>query len=1498
MGAPEPLQDATYVQPEASHDSADPELVVPLNLSAKFDVAGRSGGGLAGAGAFVFNPSVPPHGKPAAAHGRRASPQGGPPAAAAAAAGSSAADGIAAAAAGVSARPTSDASARQLQQRWSERWDDAVASAPSVAAVAAAAAASASAAAAAAAAAAAGRRQEQPLVPPPPAAVPRAPDATPASVITSRISRRTAGQAGFGSGGGGGGGGGIGAGGAAAPAPVPVVPASWQPPVLPPAPAPTPVPLSSWQAPAPAPPLSAFGARLAAVADTAAPDAPLAANQPQPAQPQRLPVFAATFVPGTPGDTATKRGGRGGRTPGGASRALGRAAHGRTPHGHTPLGHVGATPPPVFAPLFPPAFNAATAGGAAFAAASVPPAPAAAAPAPAAPAPPAAAAPAAAPAPPPQLQRPASSAMSWSPADSLASKGGAAASSVAMPFRAQQHSGSGDGDDGATSAPAAAPPPSSRQQPWAGPSDGGSRQGSATPGWAPAPLHARSDWAPHAESLAHDLDSLDILRDTSAKGGAAAKVGGGAAEGGDAGARSRAPPGRADQQAAAKLLSAAKAAVASAQQQQQQADVAQQRDATHARGGQQQQQQQAASASPFPFSSEPAPSFAGFGATPGGGAGATSGVYSYMQQQPQQQQPPPASPFAFTTRPAGHAAPSPFSFRMGAGAPPFVAPPAATAAPAPAPAAAAPAPAAAAPTAGPTFTAAALPVGPAPASGDPSSGSRRTARAKKSPGRARASPSAPAKARAAAQHQQQQGFQQQQAQHQQQKPQRSAAEVAEATALASSHKEAGNVAFQAARYVQAEVSYTLAINALSSVSSGGIDLAVLHSNRAGARLMIGKPIGALDDATRAVALDPKFTRAAVRVATCHLRCGEFGAALAVAARAAAGLPPGGTHAADVARKARERGYAATHATAGLPLGGTHAANVANKSHEVEGVAAAVDQLRQSLCGDVVTRERLSEVLAQMEGVQPQVLYSEEVAAMRARCLLQAGRLEDVEEALAVPYEGKAELRGAPWRHWLRAQTRYHQGDLTSAIASCDATIVALSKPGGGLGSMAGRFAGGPDVVGRVVGVPSAEGVRAAAEHCRRLADLKEQGNAAVKSKQLAVAVERYSEALVLGSSVAYAAVLHSNRAAAHQGLGNLTDALADCARARALDPSFVRAHTRMAALMTELRRHDSAESLLAGLLTASDAAAPAPSSASLFSAAAPAAVPRLTSTERGSAAAQMSEAKASARWQRTPDHFALLALARACGDDDVKRAYRKAALRYHPDKAMAACRFALAMPVATAGSGSSGGGADAATSAPTSLKLAGGPELEARVREEAGSLFNLINAANEELGDATRRKRVVQLLEAEAAAAGVGARSSSAAGTHHRTSGGYHPSSSYRPTSYAANPGGYGSAAGATPGYGAGYAAAGAYRRPPGSTYGTSGYGTGAGGSAAGAGPTAGSAYSRYFNSARAGAAGAGTGYARAGSAGAGPFAGGGSRWYEAAGGGGAGSDSDASEYV
>lgn len=83
-----------------------------------------------------------------------------------------------------------------------------------------------------------------------------------------------------------------------------------------------------------------------------------------------------------------------------------------------------------------------------------------------------------------------------------------------------------------------------------------------------------------------------------------------------------------------------------------------------------------------------------------------------------------------------------------------------------------------------------------------------------------------------------------------------------------------------------------------------------------------------------------------------------------------------------------------------------------------------------------------------------------------------------------------------------------------------------------------------------------------------------------QGKKYQQAVDKYTAALSQPCCPAYAAVLHCNRAAAHQGLGNVADAVADCGRAKALDPAYCKAYSRLAALMSELRRPDNAQGLL------------------------------------------------------------------------------------------------------------------------------------------------------------------------------------------------------------------------------------------------------------------------------------------------------------------------------
>lgn len=65
---------------------------------------------------------------------------------------------------------------------------------------------------------------------------------------------------------------------------------------------------------------------------------------------------------------------------------------------------------------------------------------------------------------------------------------------------------------------------------------------------------------------------------------------------------------------------------------------------------------------------------------------------------------------------------------------------------------------------------------------------------------------------------------------------------------------------------------------------------------------------------------------------------------------------------------------------------------------------------------------------------------------------------------------------------------------------------------------------------------------------------------AVQTQQWQEAITSYTDAITACADAppVFAAVLHSNRAAAYQGLEQYTDAVADSLRAKALDPSYAK----------------------------------------------------------------------------------------------------------------------------------------------------------------------------------------------------------------------------------------------------------------------------------------------------------------------------------------------------
>ncbi|XP_031107557.1 dnaJ homolog subfamily C member 7 homolog [Ipomoea triloba] len=89
---------------------------------------------------------------------------------------------------------------------------------------------------------------------------------------------------------------------------------------------------------------------------------------------------------------------------------------------------------------------------------------------------------------------------------------------------------------------------------------------------------------------------------------------------------------------------------------------------------------------------------------------------------------------------------------------------------------------------------------------------------------------------------------------------------------------------------------------------------------------------------------------------------------------------------------------------------------------------------------------------------------------------------------------------------------------------------------------------------------------------RELLAHRKAGNKAFQSGKFAEALDHYNAAISKSvESQPFAAICFCNRAAAHQGLGQIIDAIADCSVAMALDENYAKAASRRATLHEMIR---------------------------------------------------------------------------------------------------------------------------------------------------------------------------------------------------------------------------------------------------------------------------------------------------------------------------------------
>ncbi|KAI9487968.1 hypothetical protein BDB00DRAFT_773427 [Zychaea mexicana] len=200
--------------------------------------------------------------------------------------------------------------------------------------------------------------------------------------------------------------------------------------------------------------------------------------------------------------------------------------------------------------------------------------------------------------------------------------------------------------------------------------------------------------------------------------------------------------------------------------------------------------------------------------------------------------------------------------------------------------------------------------------------------------------------------------------------------------------------------------------------------------------------------------------------------------------------------------------------------------------------------------------------------------------------------------------------------YLRAHVFYGQGDNAKAIAHC---MEALRCD------------------------PDFTKARILVKKARALDAQKEKGNAAFKANNLQEAYDAYTAALEIDDkNDVLNAKLYSNRAAVLQKLKKFQEALEDCDKALKLDPDFTKVYSRRAACYMELEEYEEAVKDYR----------------------------HLTELDAGNREYRglLQKAELELKKSQRKDYYKILGLTKSATDSEIKKAYRKLALQYHPDK--------------------------------------------------------------------------------------------------------------------------------------------------------------------------------------------------------------------------------------
>ncbi|KDP26095.1 hypothetical protein JCGZ_21128 [Jatropha curcas] len=454
----------------------------------------------------------------------------------------------------------------------------------------------------------------------------------------------------------------------------------------------------------------------------------------------------------------------------------------------------------------------------------------------------------------------------------------------------------------------------------------------------------------------------------------------------------------------------------------------------------------------------------------------------------------------------------------------------------------------------------------------------------------------------------------------------------------------GNHAYKNGDFSKAKEFYTRGINSVPSSETSGCclkPLVVCYSNRAATWKSLGKLREALKDCEMAEILDPQFLKVRIRAANCHLelgevekaqyyfsKCLESGAAVCLDRRIA-------IEAADGLRKAQKVIECTNHSSKLLDQRTSDAA------------VSALDVIAEAL-----SISPSSERLLEMKAESMLMLQKyEEVIQLCEQTLCSAESnfaSSGTDDQLIDQDVSQTESHSFPkmWRWRLMSKCYFYLGKLEAAL------------------DLLGKLEQMGSISDKCASKILESSVSLAVTICT-LSHHKNAGNEAVRSGRYIEALEHYTAAVSSNvESRPFAAICFCNRAAAHQALGQIADAIADCSLAIALDGNYSKAVSRRAMLHEMIRDYGQAVNDLQRLITILENPSDGKARQSVTPGRSPSSTKELRQARR-----RLSLMEEEAKKGIPLDLYLILGVKQSDTTAEMKKAYRKAALRHHPDKA-------------------------------------------------------------------------------------------------------------------------------------------------------------------------------------------------------------------------------------